>query len=199
MKEIAVYGGAFDPPTLAHEAIIGMCLEIEFIDEVWLMPSGRRQDKPNMQDDDTRLAMLDVVHRESFDYDDRLVVTDFEINLGQPTQTIDTVEALKNRYAKDNFWFVFGADSYRTMPSWDRGDYLNQTLNMLIIPRLGEVMPATSTRIGHLAMARLSDSVISRGVSSTKVRQALVEQAPIDGMVSQAIASYIDNHGCYIS
>lgn len=42
---VALYGGAFDPPHLGHLSIINELQSIEFIQEVWLLPSGDRDDK----------------------------------------------------------------------------------------------------------------------------------------------------------
>ena len=42
---VALYGGAFDPPHLGHLSIINELQNIEFIQEVWLLPSGDREDK----------------------------------------------------------------------------------------------------------------------------------------------------------
>lgn len=45
LKQIAIYGGAFDPPHNGHLSIIHELASMDFLDEVWLLPSGDRKDK----------------------------------------------------------------------------------------------------------------------------------------------------------
>lgn len=189
MSEIAIFGGTFDPPTLAHEAIIASCLDRPDMDEVWVMPSGSRPDKPSMLSDCIRLEMLDEVHAESFSSDEKLVITNFEMKLPRPTQTADTVKALKRDCPQDNFWFVFGADSYWDMPNWKSGEELRRDLSMLIVPRSGMTMPPEVGNVRHLK--------VDQPVSSTIVREAIMAGRPVNGFVSSAIARYLDNNRCY--
>lgn len=48
-KNTIIYGGAFNPPTRAHQAILQACIDyaeqLSVDAEVWLMPSGDRVDK----------------------------------------------------------------------------------------------------------------------------------------------------------
>jgi len=39
MKTIALYGGSFDPPHLAHEAIVKALSKLDFIDKIVVMPT----------------------------------------------------------------------------------------------------------------------------------------------------------------
>lgn len=136
--EIAVFGGTFDPPTVAHEAIIDACIKRSDIDEVWLLPSGVRADKPGMQPDDLRIALLQLLETQS---EKPVRVSDFELTLPRPTKTYRTVEALKAAYPDHTFWFVFGADSYATMETWEQGEMLKKNLSMLLVKRLGYECP----------------------------------------------------------
>ncbi len=45
VKTIALYGGAFDPPHKGHLAIIKNLNSLDFINEIWLLPCGDRNDK----------------------------------------------------------------------------------------------------------------------------------------------------------
>lgn len=72
MKEIAVFGGTFNPPTLAHQEIIEACLQHPTFDEVWVMPSGERADKDITVEAEDRIAMLEAVKSDVFAGDERL-------------------------------------------------------------------------------------------------------------------------------
>lgn len=191
-KDIAVFGGAFDPPTKAHEAIMEACLSREDIDEVWVMPSGQRTDKSGMSDDETRLRMLEIVRREQFNSDQRLVVSDFELQLPRPTQTYLTSQALASAYPGARFWYVFGADSFDSMETWEDGVALKQTIGMLLIPRVGYVLPEGNNRIRCLAVENATQNI-----SSTGAREAIRNGKDADKYISSAVQQFILEHALY--
>ena len=45
MRNIALYGGAFDPPHIGHLNLVSALSKVPQIDEVWLLPCGDRTDK----------------------------------------------------------------------------------------------------------------------------------------------------------
>lgn len=192
MKNIAVFGGTFDPPTRAHEKIIEYALDQPYLDEVWIMPSGQRLDKPHMLDDATRLEMLEVMKSQNFAGNPKLKLSDFEMNLPQPSHTYATVQALARAYPECNFHFVFGTDSYWDMQSWEHGQWLRQNLHMLIVPRGGK-MPSKTDKIRPFLVPEVEDMAIS----STQAREALGRGDPIDKFVSKAVARFLSRRHCY--
>jgi nicotinate-nucleotide adenylyltransferase len=42
MRNIALYGGAFDPPHIGHLQLIHALTKVPEMDEVWLLPCGDR-------------------------------------------------------------------------------------------------------------------------------------------------------------
>lgn len=191
IKEIAVFGGTFDPPTKAHEAIIGACLEQPHIDEVWVMPSGQRHDKPHMSSVQTRLELVHAMTDTAF-RDTVVKVSDVELRLPQPTCTAVTYEALQQNCPDARFWFVFGADSYHDMPNWEYGEYLQRTMAMLLIDRTGFTLPRESTSIRHLPIP-----VFEPVISSSLVRQCVQEGVAIEDYVHPAVSAHIRQAALY--
>ncbi len=189
-QQILVFGGAFNPPTLAHQAIMKAGLELPNFRELWVMPSGDRFDKQIDASDNDRLAMLDTIKQSEFDGDKRLCISDFELQLPRPTQTCKTVGALVVAHADIDFWFTFGADSYQSMPSWDSGLELQQSLNMVIIERDDIKTPL---RRGIIPV-QLSTC---DGLSSTEARSAIMAGRPLEGFVCQSVKRYIEERNLY--
>jgi len=193
MPRIAVFGGSFNPPTLAHEAIIRRCLELPQFDEVWVLPSGSRADKAIPTNDQHRLEMLHAMHSASFADDPRLVISDFELRLPRPTETRRTIRELAVVYPDAEFWFVYGNDSYRDMPNWPGAAEFMDDIRALVF---GEAayLPAASDRLCPLPLpAEMSD------VSSTAIRAAAVRGGGVGAWVSPAVASYIEQNALYHS
>ncbi|KAF4750747.1 hypothetical protein FOZ63_011241 [Perkinsus olseni] len=56
-KTVAVIGGSFDPPTLAHLMVASQVVQLGCADEAWMVPCGNRPDKDTQVDAATRLRM----------------------------------------------------------------------------------------------------------------------------------------------
>ncbi len=193
-EQIVIFGGSFNPPTLAHERIIEQCLTMSDFDEVWVMPSGDREDKFLKNTDAYRLGMLETMKQQEFNSDIRLRITDFELRLPQPTQTIRTVGALALAHPGTRFWFVFGADSYASMPRWEYGEVLQSHLPVMLLPRPGSELPAESDIIKHLP--GVTEAV---AISSTEARSAVAEQRDLAPFVSGAVERFIQVNKLYVT
>ncbi len=188
--KILVFGGGFNPPTLAHQTIMSACLKLTGFKEVWVMPSGDRFDKKINIDDDDQLTMLNLIKRNEFGNNPRLHVSNFELQLPRPTKTYTTVGYLATAYANTEFWFTFGSDSYRNMPSWELGRELQQTLNMVIVERDRIDVPKRE----GIIFLKLNEY---KGLSSTKARIAAASGKPLDCFVCQSVKRYIEQNELY--
>ena len=191
-KETIIYGGTFNPPTNCHREVISNCLELFPDSEVWVMPSGRRTDKPEMLDDDVRVTMLQIMVSSCFTDKTNISVSRFEIdNLPLPTSTFLTFMTLKEVFPERNFSFVFGADSLADMPNWGNGDFLRTNMNILAVPRGGIYIDPTPN-------IRLMPPIPLTEFSSTDVRQSVADGLGAEGFVCPAVAEYILANNLYL-
>lgn len=190
-KSILIFGGGFNPPTIAHEAIIAACLELPQFDEVWLMPSGDRLDKRMAADDIHRLRLAEILKAERFGGDPRLKAVDFELKLPRPTETYQTSKALAAKHPDTAFWWVLGADAYLSMPEWNNGAELQRTLNLLVFDR----GPTVKMYQPNVINMRLPAFFVE--VSSTHARKAIADGGAMDNLISEPVANYIKIHNLY--
>lgn len=187
--ETIIFGGSFNPPTLAHSKIIEACQVQCPESEIWVMPSGPRIDKANQLDVDHRInlinAMIDELPNKT-----GVDISEIEIHDVQ-TRTLETVNKLNKQYPDREFKYIFGADSYASMPGWIGGQELQRTLPMLIIPRLGvaAVNLYNSTKYLEVSIPE---------ISSTEVRQKITKNQCIKGLVCKGVADYIRQHKLYL-
>lgn len=187
--EIAVLGGTFNPPTIAHQAMIEACAAQPFIDEVWVLPSGQRADKQFETSNADRLYMLEVAIAAT-GLQDMVRIETLEIEQEGRTETCVTAAVLAARHPADRLWLVFGMDAYQDMPQWRDGDRLQRELSLLVIPRDGHEDVLSSN-------AKLLPIDLQAGLSSTEIRRRTAQAQPITGLTCQGVERYIQQRQLY--
>lgn len=177
-----IYGGAFNPPTIAHEIILKVCIdEAKKIGaEVWIMPSGSRSDKRILSDRATRLKYIQAMIADADLDDENIKIITTELDKTETSNTYETDKELRYLYPDRTFVWLFGADSVKTMMDWEHGAWLWDNLFMLIINRPGytlEKIPKNASVID----IELPD------VSSTELRRRLSAGESIDNLVGRNV------------
>jgi len=185
MSQVIIYGGAFNPPTVAHHAILRACVVYaETVGaEVWLMPSGSRRDKSIATDIEARLLLVDSLIKDVADAE-RVEVCEYEIDTGGLVETRKTHAYLQKAHPDTQFIWVFGSDSIKMLKSWGGGEQLWNELHMLVVPRVGyelaEMPPHTVNLIVDVPV-----------VSSTQVRDAQRTGTDFRHMVTPSVYQHM--------
>lgn len=182
LKNTIIYGGAFNPPTRAHQAILQACIDhAETIDaDVWLLPSGNRTDKTIDKTRYERLRMIEAMRRDVIRRTVKVEIESCELDRKVPVETADTVKDLNEANQDRQFIWVFGADSVDTMATWKDGERLKRELAMLVIARPGTVLDNLGDNMTLIELAPMD-------VSSTVVRNKLNANEPIDDLVTPSV------------
>jgi nicotinate-nucleotide adenylyltransferase len=154
---VALFGGSFNPPHLAHVLAAQLVLASGAAQRVWVIPCGTHPFAKDLLDFATRLKLCHL----AFDpLGPRVEVLDLE---GQrsPSYTIDTVEDLKARFPEHSFRLLLGTDNLADLARWKDSQRLLELAPPLVIGRLGH-----QDRSAYLPLA-LPD------VSSSEVRARL--------------------------
>ncbi|MBI3889207.1 nicotinate-nicotinamide nucleotide adenylyltransferase [Candidatus Saccharibacteria bacterium] len=181
-KNTIIYGGAFNPPTRAHQAILQACVErAETLDaDVWLLPSGDRTDKKIGVSRDRRIEMIQALAGDVVSRGIEIAIQETEIDRIEQTETYDTVQEFNNAFPDRRFTWVFGSDSIATMPQWHGGEWMMNNLDMLIINRVGTPIVA----LGRYAVILPVETI---NTSSTEVRKKIADHLPIENLVSPSV------------
>ena len=202
-KHIILFGGSFDPPHVAHVALPMAARLAVGADVVAYVPAAKAPHKLDKVQTDPkhRLAMLrlalgDVKHA--------MILTD-EIDRaagGEPSYTVDTLTALREKLGKDvKLRLLIGADQVRIFDQWREPERIIELAEPLVMVRppddresLLASLPDDKARAEWAS--RLVD-VPAVDVSSTQIREQVARGEPIAGMVDDAVARYIQQHGLY--
>ena len=115
-KELAIFGGSFNPVHLGHLIIAECCLEQAHLDRVLFMPAATPPHKQNspLACSEDRIAMV----RLALAGHDKLDISLNECDRGGISYTVDTVSDLVARHPNDCFSLILGPDALRDLPSW---------------------------------------------------------------------------------
>lgn len=182
LKETIIYGGAFNPPTRAHQAILQACINRAMYTDadIWLMPSGERADKHIGVSRERRIELIEAMCADVVRRGVTIDIARDELDREAPTETYDTAMRLEHQYEDRHFWWVFGSDSVATMPTWHKGEWLADNLDLLVVERPGFPM----RKLGGHAIRLPVDMIAT---SSTEVRERLARNEPIDHLVSASV------------
>ncbi|HBO64877.1 TPA: hypothetical protein DD425_02865 [Candidatus Saccharibacteria bacterium] len=186
--ETILYGGAFNPPTLAHTQILQACVEYARPRgaDVWVMPSGNRLDKVIPVTRERRLAYVAAMLEDVYSEGVRTDIITTELDRPVAVETYDTAIELEAAFPDRQMTWVFGADSTETMASWKQGDWLLENLNKLVIEREG-------SRINPLAKRAITLSVTTPRISSTEVRRRLTVGESVKELVSEGVGELLSH------
>ena len=134
---MGLYGGAFDPPHLAHIALAQAAVEQLGLDVLYIIPTGQPWMKQrSLTPAAHRLAMAQL----AFAHLPKVQVDDCELRRSGTTYTIDTLRELQARPAhtgQASDWFlVMGEDLLHTLPQWQRADDLLREVTAAVLPRV---------------------------------------------------------------
>ncbi len=134
-RKIAIYGGAFDPPTIAHLFIVTAISARDDVDEVWLLPSGSHPFGKQMAPFAERVAMLE----EALHPFNRSVIhiCKYEGETDCSGRTYDTLLALSEIYPDCDFLLVMGADNISAAPRWYKFAEITERWKILVFGRPG--------------------------------------------------------------
>ena len=179
---VALFGGSFNPPHVAHQLVSLYVLETAPVDELWLVPAYEHAFGKPLAPFDDRLAMCQLAAAA---LGPRARVSDVERAIGGRSLTLRTVRRLAELHPEHSFSLVIDSDLIREVASWYDGDELARTIPFIVVGRTGAGPGAAAS------------GVAMPDVSSTAVRAALAAGKPADGLVPRAVLDYIYRKGLY--
>ena len=131
-KTIALFGGAFDPPTIGHGNIAKYLTEKNIVDEVWFMPCYVSYYGKNMAKFKDRHKMLMLMIK---DLNVKADVSSFEKDIKSTAGTNVIMEKFLKCYNDYKFYFVIGMDNAMKIRTWPGWEELIQMVPFIIVPR----------------------------------------------------------------
>lgn len=122
---ILLFGGSFNPPSLAHYQLVKNIYDLNFFNEIWVIPCYEHNFNKEFISFKHRFNMCKSLFHQIAH------VKNFE-EMIQSKSTFESVEFLKTEFPFINFYFLMGMDNVNSFTSWKNYEYLLQNLNFVI-------------------------------------------------------------------
>lgn len=189
MNKILIFPGAFNPPHNGHVSALISAIKETHYDEIWIVPSGKRDDKEiaTTYEDRRNLSALFVEYlKHTVNVPVVLLTNELDDSKGRETE-----EVLREIRSREDVHFIqlIGIDGYLKLK-----DYLDDTEKFIVIARAGYEIPADfKIREGDMFLDEAVEDI-----SSTKIRELVRHKdGKFKSLVPEKIAQYIEDHNLY--
>ncbi len=140
---------------------------------------------------------------------DDLFVSTLELDRGEVSYSVDTLEAMSDRYPGATLDWIIGEDGVAGLAKWRNIERIHELANFVVLTRRNvEGGKQESSAIGSRSEEPGRRSSSSAGaiiyacnetvaVSSTEIRRRVREGEPIEAFVDPLVARYIHHNGLY--
>jgi nicotinate-nucleotide adenylyltransferase len=198
--KVALLGGTFNPPHLAHLLCASEAADQLGLDRVILMPVFPPPHKEVADDPgpEVRLELCELAAAG----DERLEVSRLEVDRGGPSFTADTLRELHARHPEHELIFIVGGDMAVSLPTWKEPRTVLELAKLAIAERSGalrrDVIERLTAEYGEDVTQRLEFFDMPRiDISSSEIRRRVGAGRSIRYLVPQAVAEHIARHGLY--
>ncbi len=191
MTRIALFGGSFNPPHVAHQLVALYVLETEAIDELWFVPTYAHPFGKALAPYADRVAMCELAAAA---LGPRAKVSRAEETLAMrpgfvASRTLDLVEHLS---APDReLRLVIGTDILGDTAKWYRWDEVIARAPVIVVNRPGHGVATGVT------MPDISATLVRAELAKRTAAERLDPHGPLHGLLPATILRYIAEHDLY--
>ena len=185
-----IFGGSFDPPTLAH---LDMGLKLaERFDQTIVVPAYISPFKKGGAELDG--SERELLLKKLFGSNDKITVSDEEIAAGGTSYSYMTAQKLYN--PDDELYIAIGSDGLASLDKWARTDILAEIVTFYVVERpYFKVKQAELDNARKIFKVEIAPFVGKEGSSSLlRVAVAFGKSAEV---VPPVVVEYIESRGLY--
>jgi len=194
-RRIGILGGTFDPIHHGHLVAAEEARWQFRLDQVLFIPTGRPWQKPagvSPAEDRYLMTVIATASNPAF------AVSRLEIDTPGPTYTVDTLRRLRAELPEGTrLLFIGGADLLQQLLTWKEPEQVLALAELIAASRpdfdidgLVQQMPSAAGRIHRMEIPALA-------ISSSDIRARVARGAPIDYLVPEGVAHYIQKRALY--
>ncbi len=201
MKNIAVYGGSFDPPHKGHKKLLENLLTECNAEKALIIPAASSPFKNGtVASSEDRLNMCKLEFSE-----DIFTVLDIEIKRGGKSYTVDTLNELKTLYPDKRIFLLMGDDMFLSLKNWYKYDEIISLCTVVACVRTNDFSYLNKMKRYAENELNLKESeyIISEQkpfpVSSTEIRNLIKSSEDCSNSLSKEVYDYIIKRRLYLN
>jgi len=187
-ETVAVYGGSFDPPHVAHVLVACWARVSAAVDRVIVVPAWRHAFEKRSAPYEDRVKMCEMAMAPL----EGVEVSRVE-RVIQESRTLHVLEALQEANPGASLRLVIGTDILPSTPRWYRWDAVAELAPPLLIGRRGYPTDQATLEAHGLEPPPLTMPELS----STDVRHRIGQGRSVAGQVPPTVAAYARERGLY--
>jgi len=190
MAKIGIMGGTFDPIHIGHLLAAEEVRAKLHLERIIFVPSGKPPFKGGTVQADARhrLIMCELACASNPHFE----VSDVEILREGVSYTVDTITHFAQIYPYGQLHLIVGADVPAGFHKWKNFDEIERLCEIVVTTRPGSGLSEIDSKYHQVAISDID-------VSSSKVRQRLMESGSAQYLVHDAVGGYIRKHDLYES
>lgn len=198
MRQIAIFGGTFNPVHLGHLNYAGHCAAQLAFDEVLFIPTNLPPHKnaPDLASNEDRLKMLRLALEDL----PGMRPSDIEYRLGGKSYTVNTLAALREEMPDAAFSLLIGSDMLYTFTEWREYESILQQARVIATARVDaewDHLEHARHQLGKYADRVTLLPVPVFPVSSTQIRTAIQNGEDVSALLPEKVLQYIQKRGLY--
>lgn len=187
-KIIAVFGGAFNPPTIAHIELAKQILNyMENIKKIIFVPVSTKYNKKGLASDEERFNMLKTVCSKQ----KNMEVSRVELDSNRQLYTIETLQTIQKYYPENEICFIIGTDNLKELETWHTPNELLRKFRIIVIERDNDKADKIIENNQFLKKYKNSFIILKDikkiNLSSSYIRMCIKENKSINGLVEKKI------------
>jgi len=184
---VILYGGSFNPPTIAHFKIAKYIIEKFKDDQFFFLPTNNFYKKDNLKDFHYRCDMLEILCRK---LDNKAQVSFFELELDKYYGTDYTLKHFEDPC------FVLGADNLESITSWI--NYPNVVIDnkFIIVPR-DDIDLDRIINDNEVLKKYRNNFIILENFNNIYISSSNYRKTKDDKLLLLEVAEYIKNNHLY--
>lgn len=128
---VVIFGGSFNPPTLAHYEVAKHVLGLSFVEHLLFVPVGDHYEKVGLISAFHRINMLEIlVHQLP-----KAEISKIEVEAERTLKSVETLGRLQMAYPDSELAFLMGADNLYKLVQWYDYERLVQAFKIMILNR----------------------------------------------------------------
>jgi nicotinate-nucleotide adenylyltransferase len=200
---VALFGGTFDPPHMAHLTVARAASAMFSLDTVLFAPTARQPLKPDGPSASfaDRLAMVELLCNAAAAEIGRFEPSTLDAPRpdSKPNYTIDTLQHLRSELPAAQLFVIIGADAFLDLRRWRDPGGLLKAAEWIVVSRPG-------FSLGDLASLGLTGEQcaqihflheVQETASASEVRERLAAGLDCSAFLTPEVLGYIREHHLY--